>query len=100
MIRSYIHTMSTIVRTEDVLGGDPRITGTRVGVLHVYELVVTGDHDPIDVADQLDISLGEVYSALAYYHEHPAEMRALRRSRDAAEKTLAEESLSPPEPAT
>lgn len=92
--------MATIVRTEDVLGGAPRITGTRVGVLHVYELVVAGDHEPVDVADQLDISLGEVYSALAYYHEHPEEMRDLRRSRDAAETTLADASLSPPEPAT
>ena len=29
-----------IVRTEGCLGGNPRIEGTRVGVLHVYELVV------------------------------------------------------------
>jgi uncharacterized protein (DUF433 family) len=91
--------MAEIVRTEGILGGAPRIEGTRVGVFHVYELVVQGDHPPIDVADQLAISLGEVYSALAYYHEHPEEMQEIRRTREDVRSTLAEESLSPPEPA-
>jgi uncharacterized protein (DUF433 family) len=92
--------MVEIVRTESVLDGDPRIEGTRVGVLHVHELVAEGGHSPVDVADQLDLSLGEVYSALAYYHEHPEEMREVRRAHDEAERSLADESLSPPEPAT
>jgi len=91
--------MAEIVRTEGILGGEPRIEGTRVGVLHVYELVVQGDHPPVDAADQLDLSLGEIYSALAYYHEHPEDMQDLRRARDEAEAVLAEESLSPPDPA-
>jgi uncharacterized protein (DUF433 family) len=91
--------MADIVRTDEILGGDPRIEGTRVGVLHVYELVVVGQHSPADVADQLDLSLGEVYSALAYYHEHPDEMREIRRADEAAEVKLAETALSPPEPA-
>jgi uncharacterized protein (DUF433 family) len=91
--------MAEIVRTEGVLGGVPRIEGTRIGVLHVYELVAQGKHPPVDVADQLDISLAEVYSALAYYHEHPDEMREVRAANEAAETTLREESLSPPEPA-
>jgi uncharacterized protein (DUF433 family) len=91
--------MAEIVRTGDVLGGDPRIKGTRVGVLHVYELVVEGEHSPVDVADQLDLSLGDVYSALAYYHEHPDEMQEVRRSQEDARTNLTEASLSPPEPA-
>jgi uncharacterized protein (DUF433 family) len=91
--------MAEIVRTDDVLGGDPRIDGTRVGVLHVYELAVEGEHAPADVADQLDVSLSAVYSALAYYHEHPEEMRAVRRRHAEAERTLAEEALSPPKSA-
>jgi len=91
--------MTEIVRTDDVLGGDPRIEGTRVGVLHVYELVVEGEHSPVDVADQLDLSLGEVYSALAYYHEHPDEMQEMRRTQEDTEANLTEGSLSPPEPA-
>jgi len=91
--------MAEIVRTGVVLGGDPRIEGTRIGVLHVYELVVGGGHSAADVADQLDLSLGEVYSALAYYHEHPEEVREVRSAYEDAETTLGEASLSPPEPA-
>lgn len=92
--------MTEIVRTDDVLGGDPRIEGTRIGVLHVYELVVGGDHSAADVADQLDLSLGEVYTALAYYHEHPEEMREVRHAHEDAETALADRVVSPPEPAT
>lgn len=88
--------MTEIVRTEGVLGGDPRIDGTRIGVLHVHELAVDGDHSPADVADQLDLTLGEVYSALAYYFEHPEEMRDVRDAHDRALDALAEESLEPP----
>lgn len=88
--------MAEIVRTDDVLGGDPRIEGTRIGVLHVYELVVEGEHPPADVADQFDVSLGEVYSALAYYHEHPGEMRNVRRAHEDATDTLRETALRPP----
>ena len=91
--------MAEIVRTDDVLGGDPRIEGTRVGVLHVYELVVGGGHSAADVADQLDLSLGEVYSALAYYHEHPEEMREVRHAHEDTETVLADQAVSPPEPA-
>lgn len=69
-------TALSIVRDETILDGDPRIEGTRIAVLHVYELAVDGDHPPADVADQLDVSLGDVYDALAYYYNHPKEMRA------------------------
>lgn len=88
--------MTDIVRTDGVLGGVPRIDGTRVGVTHVHELVVTGDHDPADVADQLDIDLEDVYSALAYYYGHPDEMREVRKADETAELALADRSLKPP----
>ena len=89
--------MTSIVQTDDVLGGEPRIEGTRIGVLDVYELVVEGGHSPADAADQLDRSLGEIYTALAYYHEHPEEMRALRQAQTDTKRTLAAEALRPPE---
>lgn len=88
--------MTDIVRSDDVLGGDPRVGDTRVGVLHVYELVVEGGHSPADAADQLDLSLADVYAALAYYHDNPETMRAVRRRHADAEERLAERSLTPP----
>ncbi|QSG05092.1 DUF433 domain-containing protein [Halapricum desulfuricans] len=89
--------MSSIVRTDDVLGGEPRIEGSRVGVIDVYELVVEGGYSPADVADQLDRSLGDIYTALAYYYEHVEEMRTLRQERSETESTLATDALQPPE---
>ena len=91
--------MVGIERTYDVLGGEPRIAGTRVGVLDIYELVAGVGHSPEDIADQIDLSLAEIYAALAHYHEHAAEMRELRRERDEMESRLVKEALSPPEPA-
>jgi uncharacterized protein (DUF433 family) len=90
--------MTDIVCTENVLGGEPRIEGTRIGVLDVYELVVEGDESPESVADQLNCSLAEVYRALAYYHEQPEAMRSLRRERDQLKERLAEDALESPEP--
>jgi uncharacterized protein (DUF433 family) len=91
--------MVSIERTDDVLGGEPRLAGTRVGVLDIYEFVAGGGYSPEDIADQLDLSLAQIYAALAHYHEHAEEMRELRRERDEMESRLSEEALSPPEPA-
>ena len=91
--------MATIVQSDDVLGGEPRLKGTRVSVFDIYELIIDGENSPADIADQLDRSLGEVYTALAYYHEHPDEMRQLRREREELQAALATNALQPPEPA-
>ena len=91
--------MATIVQSDDVLGGEPRLEGTRVSVFNIHELIIDGKHSPADVADQLDRSLGAVYTALVYYHEHPDEMRQLRREREELQATLATTALQPPEPA-
>ena len=59
----------------------------------MYDLAA-GKYAPGDVADQLDRTLGEVHATLAYYDEHPDEMRALRRDREEMTQTLAEHALS------
>ena len=90
--------MPDIVHNDDVLGGEPRIEGTRIGVLDVDELVV-GGVTPVEVADQLDISRAEVHTALAYYYDNPEEMRQLEQEQAAAESKLRDDALQPPEPA-
>ncbi len=47
-----------IARDDEVLGGEPRIEGTRVGVLHVATRVIDGGQPPAYVAEQLDSALG------------------------------------------
>lgn len=87
--------MADIVATDDTLGGEPRIVGRRIGVLHVATRVLDGD-DPEEVAAEFDLDLADVYRALAYYYDHPGEMREWRqKKRDAAERAEREQ----PDPA-
>jgi len=85
----------SITRDDDILGGEPRIEGTRVGVRHVAAGVVDTGRAPAHVADQLDLSLAEVYEALSYYYAHVDEMREFERENEAAFERLRESSLKP-----
>ncbi|GAA0266483.1 DUF433 domain-containing protein [Halobacterium noricense] len=79
--------MSTQVRR--VVSGDdsdihdePHIKGRRVTVQHIHERVEGHGLDPETVANRLNLSLSEIYHALAYYHDHPEEMRAVEEERE------------------
>jgi len=87
----------SITRDRDILGGEPRIEGTRVGVRHVATRAIEGGLSPAHVADQLDISLSEVYEALSYYYAHIDEMRELERDNEDAFERARESSLKPKE---
>jgi len=79
-----------IVTTPEVLGGDPRIAGSRISVLFVHERVEGRGLEPQTVADRHDLDVADVYRALAYYHEHPREMERLRRERTEAFESFRE----------
>lgn len=87
----------TITRDDDVLGGEPRIYGTRVGVRHVAALVIDAGESPAYTADQFDIPLAEVYEALSYYYAHIDEMREIERENEAAFDEVRDTSLKPKE---
>jgi len=86
-----------ITKDEGVLGGEPRIEGTCVGVRHVVEKVVEGGHTPAYVSDQLGVSLSEVYEALSYYYENTEEIRKAHQKNAEAFKNVSDESLKPKE---
>jgi uncharacterized protein (DUF433 family) len=85
----------TIVRDDDVLGGEPRIEGTRIGVRHVVSVALDAGRTLAYVADQFDLSLAQVHEALAYYYSNPAEIRAAERENREAFETLDDEALEP-----
>lgn len=87
----------TITRDDDVLGGEPRLEGTRIGVRHVTARVIEGTNSPASVADQFDIPLSAVYEALSYYYEHIDEMRTYERENESAFEDVRESSLKPKE---
>ncbi|MEZ3116972.1 DUF433 domain-containing protein [Halobaculum sp. MBLA0147] len=72
-----------IVKTADVLGGDPRLEGTRVGVFEVGSAVRDGGHPPEAVAEEFGIDIEQVAAALQYYDDHPELMDTLRTQRRA-----------------
>lgn len=73
--------MSEIVSSDDVLGGAPRIDGRRIGVHHVAKRVIDAGEAPEQVAADFDLDIADVHRALAYYYDHPDEMRTVRAER-------------------
>ncbi|WP_318571251.1 DUF433 domain-containing protein [Salinigranum marinum] len=90
-------TMPEIVTTDDVLGGNPRIEGHRIGVYHVYQRYVEGDDTPEDIATSYDISVAEVHAALAYAFSHPEEMRTIEAQNQSMYEENAPNRLVPDE---
>lgn len=68
--------MSTIVRDDAIRGGDPRIDGTRITVFDVKHRIIDGGEDPHVVAGEYDLSLADLFYALAYYYEHRDELQS------------------------
>ena len=84
-----------IVSDEGVLDGEPRIEGHRIGVLQVHEEVEDGNVSPRAFANRYGLDLAAVYRALAYYHEHSAEMGAVRERRRERIEDVRDDALAP-----
>lgn len=77
---------------------EPHIAGSRITVRHVYERVHGRGLRPETVAERHNLDIADVYHALAYYHEHPEEMRAVDRRRDEAiESARDKTTIAPPD---
>jgi uncharacterized protein (DUF433 family) len=63
---------------------EPHIRGRRISVRQVYALVEECGEDPEAVADRYNLDVADVYHALAYYHDHPREMRDVEQEREDA----------------
>ena len=72
--------------TPGTLGGKPRIAGRRIGVHHVALWHERLGRSAEEIAAEHDLSLADVYAALAYYHDHRAEIdRAIQEDEAFAE---------------
>lgn len=78
------------------LMSEPHIEGRRISVLQIYDLVEGRDLAPQTVADRFDLDIADVYHALAYYHDHPKEMKELREDRERALEEVRERIDRPP----
>jgi len=80
-----------IVRDGDVMGGEPRVEGTRVTVLQIADSVEGRGLEAQTVADRYGIGVADVYRALAYCHDNPDVIEEVRRERETAEERAVEE---------
>ncbi|RME90969.1 MAG: DUF433 domain-containing protein [Anaerolineae bacterium] len=72
-----------IERTPDVVGGKPRIAGHRITVQDVAIWHEWLGRSVDEIAAEYDLSLSEVYAALAYYHAHREEIdRQIKEDED------------------
>jgi uncharacterized protein (DUF433 family) len=65
-----------IVRTAGMLGGEPRLAGTRIRVRDIAAARDIGGLAPEEIAAIVypDLTLAQIYAALAYYEDHRTEI--------------------------
>ncbi len=68
--------IETIVSDPAIRSGRPVITGTQVMVSDIAIYYNVWRQTPEEIATQLDLTLGQVHAAMAYYHDHKAEIDA------------------------
>lgn len=66
--------MPVIVSDDGIRSGDPRIDGTRITVFDVKQRVIDNGEDPHLVAGEYEVSVADVFYALAYYYDHREEL--------------------------
>ena len=68
--------------TPGVCAGKPHIAGHRITVQNVAIWHERMGMEPDEIATEYGLTLGEVYAALAYYHDHRDEIDAAIRADD------------------
>lgn len=71
-----ILSIDLIIANPKIRQGRPILAGTTLRVQDVVEAHQFKGYSPETIAEQYQITLGQVYAALAYYHEHRAELDA------------------------
>lgn len=80
--------------TKGIAGGKPRIAGHRITVQNIviwHELL---GHSADEIAAEYDLTLADVYAALAYYHDHRAEIDKSIQESDAFADVLRQKTPS------
>jgi uncharacterized protein (DUF433 family) len=68
------------------LHDEPHLEGRRVTVRRLQGLVEDAGRPAVDVADEFDLDVADVYAALQYYHTHPEEMERAEERRQSRER--------------
>ncbi|MBI2908873.1 MAG: DUF433 domain-containing protein [Chloroflexi bacterium] len=74
--------------TPGVAGGRPRIAGHRITVENIAVWHEWLGMSPDEIASEYDLSLADIYAALAYYFDHRAEIQRSIEEDDAFVEAL------------
>jgi uncharacterized protein (DUF433 family) len=85
-----IQSINLIVKNPDIRGGTPCVGGTSLRVSDIVMVHLFHKRTPDQIASDYEITLAQVYAALAYYYEHKSELdedvrQQILRSRSAKE---------------
>ena len=83
-----------IAVTPDVCNGKPRIAGRRITVQNIAIWHERLGLEPDQIATEYDLTLAEVYAALAYYFAHRDEIEQSIQAGAALAEALRESNLS------
>lgn len=86
-----------IVETPGTLSGNPRIDGTRIGVLHILAHLDTGE-TPEEIAEESypHLSVEQVEEAVSWLYAHPERVFELRLNDLVATEKVIRSSVKPP----
>lgn len=85
-----IQSINLIATNEKVRKGRPYIIGTTITVADVAIVKIYHGQDADGIAEWFDLTLPQVYAALAYYYEHKEEMDEQIRAQTQRAKELKE----------
>ena len=74
--------------TPGITGGKPRITGTRITVQNIVIWHEMMGRSVDEIATEYDLSLSDIYIALAYYFEHKTEIDEAIKETDSFIRSL------------
>jgi len=77
MVETTVLAIEHIVKTPNVCGGAPRIANRRITVDFVVNYIDRLGGSAEEMVREFDLTPAQVYAALAYYYDHPAEIDAL-----------------------
>lgn len=80
--------------THGVAGGKPRIAGRRITVQNIVVWHERMGKSADEIATEYDLTLADIYAALAYYFDHRAEMDEAMREGEAFAEALRERTPS------
>lgn len=89
-----IESINLIYRNPDVRGGRPCIVGTGLRVMDIVSAMRWNGRSPEQMADDYQITLGQVHAALAYYYCNQAEIDADIRESERKSEAIAEKALA------